>query len=233
MDTQRKELEAQGLSEEEIGKTKIFPGTSESFRDGQKQMLQDVLNLPYVVADPRICKCFRWIVAHPDPRNDFLWARPWRKNGTCQISKNECKVRQKEWNGWVDAYIAVKDTVADTRSASEIEKLMKISWGGGALWKWCSNPTCERTEDFPDTFKVCSKCQIVAYCSKECQTSHWKLHKRECGSHLTEHMLPFQIAMETFFSAYTKRIGDQMMAAMNLSPQAQMSEWEPTIDEVD
>jgi hypothetical protein len=28
--------------------------------------------------------------------------------------------------------------------------------------------------------KVCSRCKTTAYCSPECQKSHWKSHKREC-----------------------------------------------------
>ena len=26
----------------------------------------------------------------------------------------------------------------------------------------------------------CAKCQTVKYCSKDCQTRHWKAHKTEC-----------------------------------------------------
>ena len=206
MERERKKMIAQGLTEEEIGNTKIFPGGAEGYRESQKKMISDLLDLPFVVGDPRVCKCLRWVVANPDPRNDFMWARPWRKNGHFQISKTECKIRQKEWNGWVDAYIAIKDTFSDPRSALEIEKLMKVSWSGAALWKWCSYSECGRKEESLDTFKFCSKCQIVAYCSKDCQASHWKDHKKECGKFHTEHMLPFQIAMDTLFSTCTEII---------------------------
>jgi hypothetical protein len=213
LDMQKEMLAAQGLTDEEIGKSKVFP---ESLTEYQKRTVQMLLNMPPVVADPRVCKCFRWIAAHPDPRNDFGWARPWRTNGHFLISKNECKIRQTEWNGWVDAYIAVKDTFDDPRSASEIEKLMKVSWSGAALWKRCSNPVCGREEDSPDTFKTCSKCQIVVYCGKDCQTSHWKHHKRECGEHGTEHMLPFQAAMEALFSVYTEIVEEVAFKEMNV-----------------
>ncbi|CAD7695454.1 unnamed protein product [Ostreobium quekettii] len=29
--------------------------------------------------------------------------------------------------------------------------------------------------------KACSKCRVVHYCSRQCQTFHWKTHKKECG----------------------------------------------------
>ena len=33
------------------------------------------------------------------------------------------------------------------------------------------------------SLKRCAKCRSVLYCNRECQTSHWKIHKKEC-SHL-------------------------------------------------
>ena len=29
---------------------------------------------------------------------------------------------------------------------------------------------------------ICSRCKSISYCSKECQKSHWKAHKKECVS---------------------------------------------------
>jgi len=29
--------------------------------------------------------------------------------------------------------------------------------------------------------KKCGRCELVAYCDKECQTAHWKVHKRICA----------------------------------------------------
>ena len=35
----------------------------------------------------------------------------------------------------------------------------------------------------------CSKCKRVRYCSRECQKSHWKGHKKTCGISVTDAML--------------------------------------------
>ncbi|ORX43251.1 hypothetical protein BCR36DRAFT_586738 [Piromyces finnis] len=45
----------------------------------------------------------------------------------------------------------------------------------------CSNPACQKkwVQGQP-MFKSCSQCGQAKYCSKECQKSHWKQHKRAC-----------------------------------------------------
>ena len=45
----------------------------------------------------------------------------------------------------------------------------------------CSYPDCEKEETKRNKFKQCSRCQAAKYCSKECQTKHWKAeHKSYC-----------------------------------------------------
>ncbi|TFK68981.1 hypothetical protein BDN72DRAFT_959912 [Pluteus cervinus] len=50
----------------------------------------------------------------------------------------------------------------------------------------CSNPQCEKVGIRGD-FKRCAKCEVALYCSKACQTVHWKLkasasgHKHVCN----------------------------------------------------
>ena len=44
----------------------------------------------------------------------------------------------------------------------------------------CSNPSCTSVET-DKNFQLCGKCRHVKYCSRECQSAHWKaVHKKEC-----------------------------------------------------
>jgi hypothetical protein len=42
----------------------------------------------------------------------------------------------------------------------------------------CSN--CNKFPPEIPTLKQCAKCKTAYYCSRECQTKHWKKHKKEC-----------------------------------------------------
>ena len=48
---------------------------------------------------------------------------------------------------------------------------------------FCGN--CER-EEGPEKFKQCARCNTIRYCSKECQSKHWKIHKTACRQITTE-----------------------------------------------
>ena len=39
----------------------------------------------------------------------------------------------------------------------------------------CSKPT--------EQPKICERCRMAVYCSRECQVSHWPMHKKECNEH--------------------------------------------------
>ncbi|KAJ8695118.1 hypothetical protein PTI98_007733 [Pleurotus ostreatus] len=45
----------------------------------------------------------------------------------------------------------------------------------------CSGCLDGRSCSGPDS-SFCSKCRLVAYCSKECQVTDWKRHKADCNS---------------------------------------------------
>lgn len=44
----------------------------------------------------------------------------------------------------------------------------------------CANIDCSETESYPMQFSTCSRCKWASYCSRECQATDWKRHKREC-----------------------------------------------------
>ena len=44
----------------------------------------------------------------------------------------------------------------------------------------CANPGCGINSFMYKNLKKCSRCKAVAYCSKEHQTAHWKVHKHSC-----------------------------------------------------
>jgi MYND finger len=80
-----------------------------------------------------------------------------------------------------------------------VEAAVKIQRGVDAYpksAKYCSG--CFLEETTSGAFKVCAKCKAVSYCGKNCQTQHWRLHKKVCGknvldissSHLQESELP-------------------------------------------
>ena len=40
----------------------------------------------------------------------------------------------------------------------------------------CGNPDCSEAAS-----KLCQRCEQVSYCSRDCQLTHWKAHKKTCG----------------------------------------------------
>jgi hypothetical protein len=181
-----------GLSLAEINSTKIFPNVSSDMVQESYAKMADY------VTDPRLDRCFRWALRHPT--NDFMCARPWRKNG-------ECLKRRDEWNSIVDDYVSRRAELGDNRSDEEIARLNKVNWQGSANWKHCGNPECSIEEVEPMSFQSCSRCAIVCYCSRDCQKAHWKQHKPECGEQHTEHLLPSQIVLIQAMEFQMKRMG--------------------------
>lgn len=43
----------------------------------------------------------------------------------------------------------------------------------------CAN--CSKTEFNAPNLKYCAKCRGTRYCSRDCQTAHWKVHKKVCA----------------------------------------------------
>lgn len=43
----------------------------------------------------------------------------------------------------------------------------------------CAN--CSKTQFNAPNLKLCAKCRVTHYCSRDCQTAHWKVHKKVCA----------------------------------------------------
>lgn len=41
--------------------------------------------------------------------------------------------------------------------------------------------SCDLCKKAIASIKRCGKCRVAAYCSRDCQVKHWKVHKRDCG----------------------------------------------------
>ena len=62
----------------------------------------------------------------------------------------------------------------------------------------CFNPLCHCMDNEDKRFKSCSNCRSTKYCSKECQTAHWKNgHKLECKD--------FQVEKERTMMGFRER----------------------------
>jgi hypothetical protein len=140
---------------------------------------------------------------HGITKCDFQYIRPWYNpdTGELMLTKTECQAREKEWNDSIDEYIS---NGGDSRSRLEIEREAYVTWRGGAKWLACGNPDCAAVDPgeaappkkggsggsgsgqarLKVTFKLCSKCWAVAFCSPACQKACWKKHhKAVCNEH--------------------------------------------------
>ena len=85
----------------------------------------------------------------------------------------------------------------DYRSAADIERSAKISVSGGPLYVRCGNPDCDKEEETPSQFQLCSRCKQTRFCSPECFKAAWKPHhKKVCGTDAAHHRHPSQVAVE-------------------------------------
>lgn len=97
--------------------------------------------------------------------NDLHWS----------LSKSELCARTEEWNAAVSQYCSDKELVDDDKD--NIIKMYTVS-----SCARCANPDCSNIECNVKEYPKCSRCEKVAYCSRDCQAKHWKKHKLRCCS---------------------------------------------------
>ncbi|GKY92057.1 hypothetical protein MPSEU_000177200 [Mayamaea pseudoterrestris] len=98
----------------------------------------------------------------------FLW------NGIFwNADKLELEQRAKEWNEALDAY-------CDDMGLSGEERDQIVRKHTAIPCAPCGNLACDNWEVTVKEFNRCAKCKAIAYCSRDCQKSHWKQHKRDC-----------------------------------------------------
>ena len=67
------------------------------------------------------------------------------------IKKYQGKIRRYEEEGRVS-----------TKNDKEKKKAIAVKY-------WCGNPNCEKELD-PKKLKSCSRCKVIKYCCRDCQT---------------------------------------------------------------
>ena len=75
-------------------------------------------------------------------------------------------------------------TLAEKKRFKRIERqLLEMASQLKLSLQACGNKTngCPRRETISCGFSVCSLCDIVGYCSVECQVEHWRTHRKGCA----------------------------------------------------
>ena len=84
----------------------------------------------------------------------------------------------------VKASMEALDRVTDEQLRKAVEDAKTADQGpesSKAALKACGG--CQKVEEYRGDFNVCSRCKKTAYCSRNCQETDWKRHKKEeCGS---------------------------------------------------
>lgn len=57
---------------------------------------------------------------------------------------------------------------------------------------------CAKCNNTEGELKKCAKCKMVLYCNRECQTAHWKEHKKQCSRLAGERAVPRSSAANPF-----------------------------------
>jgi len=81
--------------------------------------------------------------------------------------------RYKDFKGW-SYYDNVNEDLTEKIKKMQHTRDVSISLGKEVR---CHRPECDNVGGA----KNCTRCQAVKYCSRKCQTAHWKKHKKYCN----------------------------------------------------
>jgi len=166
--------------------------------------MEDMRKLAYPMICPMVMAGqMDMAFAHACLRCDFQYARPWRDNNVPILDTNEMVLRQKEWNAYVDEYVACRDsptpvckgckesegsviTMGSYKGSKCVKKVGSCHWGDdlrsplevaqAAKVAWTGGPlynTCGN----PECGKVEEEPSSFQLCSKCKQT---RFCSREC-----------------------------------------------------
>ena len=127
-------------------------------RSGRRSVVYDSWDMEiYSEIMERVPNCFDWI--------DLHWDIPY----------TELLTRVDEWNSALAKYCDDMGLLGDDEERQSIVDIHTAS-----PLAPCANPLCTNMETFVKEFRACSGCRRVRYCSRECQASNWKVHKKAC-----------------------------------------------------
>lgn len=161
--------------------TSLLAGAADAVPEGDKLRLGKAWLALFVDA--------RSWIAHEsaDLLADFYSRPAWLKDAVGQIPRElragaveaakECEREGGSWkNGQAD-HLALVLRCANAHHED----------GDGSQGKQCAGPGCAHVQASAEgggaarRFKRCSRCQVILYCSKECQAAHWKAgHRKAC-----------------------------------------------------
>lgn len=188
------ELRALGYSNKEIGRKLSQKMKDVASAAGRKQLYDSFV--PALVQSKHIDRAFSFAAYEVD-----FMPSVWRTPEGAMLPQEEAVRRQSEWNSRVDEYIASAAATGDGRSRRAIARAAKVDSHGASLYATCPAMGCSKEEDKPASFKVCSRCRAVRYCSAECQKAHWKAeHKQQCGTDDAYLRLPSEVVFSETLS---------------------------------